>query len=212
MKAYMVTEEYESHAAIVFAKGGAEARRLGANELGIDWESVESCTRCPEYDKYAEAGDVPKEVLIADGWWFECGHCGIRIDSDMDDVPMDDGLDHCEFQTVIRGNEIYCSHKCLALHDKRQRNKKAAESALVEWVTTMYPEAKVTSVHVYGDKLEPTERNGRGALRAGVFFEVPGLSMPAQWIWPQDGILVMQNDVEAWNRYRNAAKAAGAVS
>ncbi len=51
MKAYTVSEG--DRAVVVFATNGAEASRLGASKLDVDFEGVDSCCRSPELDSYA---------------------------------------------------------------------------------------------------------------------------------------------------------------
>ena len=74
MKAFQVNDA-EGHSVVVFAKHNASARREGANELNIGFESVDSCRRAPCFDCYADRGSVPTALLIEHGWWFECCHC-----------------------------------------------------------------------------------------------------------------------------------------
>ena len=61
---------------IAFATSNVAARRLGANELGLEFEEITNCTRCADLDKYAAQGYVDTEVLIEEhSWVFECPGC-----------------------------------------------------------------------------------------------------------------------------------------
>lgn len=72
LRAYSVqTEEY---GCVRFARSGAQARREGASEMDVDWESIESCRRAPEFDQYAP-GPVPDRALWEAGWRLWCVEC-----------------------------------------------------------------------------------------------------------------------------------------
>ncbi|MCA9368265.1 hypothetical protein KC887_08500, partial [Candidatus Kaiserbacteria bacterium] len=63
-----------------------------------------SLERQPAYDDWAELGYVPPLVLIADGWHFECDHCGFEVDQDDDGKP------------VAIGRRVFCNENCAAIH------------------------------------------------------------------------------------------------
>lgn len=90
-KAFLVQERFgEGRGKIVFDSHGLRARRLGAQELDLEFDEVE-CRRVPEYDKFFPK--VPIKELIKNGWWWECG-CGqiaieeeiVKIDEDKEEV------------------------------------------------------------------------------------------------------------------------------
>src|SRR5215813_9884782 len=81
-KAYQVQEDYESNACVVFAKRGIEARRLGAQQLNVEFESVESCRRVPQFDQYRWSKKVPTIALLEAGWWLTCRHTDQRVTID----------------------------------------------------------------------------------------------------------------------------------
>lgn len=69
-------------AAIVFATSYVAARRLGADELDIEFGEVTSCYRKPELDQYASKGEVEPEILIEQhGFGFECHECYGNVDT-----------------------------------------------------------------------------------------------------------------------------------
>lgn len=94
LKAYYVTDGNDS-SCIHFATNSATARREGANEMGVDWEDVDSCNRRPEFDQFAP-GPVPPAALIEAGWWFECSECQTHVTEDT-------------AARVIDGQHVYCS-------------------------------------------------------------------------------------------------------
>lgn len=59
---------------IRFAKSGAEARRLGAGEMDLEWGDIISCRRAPQFDHFAP-GPVPDAELWKSGWTFLCCQC-----------------------------------------------------------------------------------------------------------------------------------------
>lgn len=103
--AYCVTESYEGNSVIEFASSAIAARRYGANQLDTDFKSIESCRRAKWADQYADERVIPPEAYIANGWWFECHHCGTRVDGETEG-------------RVIDGNAVFCCSDC-------QRDKKA---------------------------------------------------------------------------------------
>lgn len=98
-----IVRDGEDQATIVFQSHGLAARRIGASELNIDFESAE-CSRESKYDGYASKGSVPSKVLIENGWWFECDHCQTKL---------------CEYfeedtnKTIVYdGMRTYCDEQC----------------------------------------------------------------------------------------------------
>lgn len=112
LKAYQVCEGDEGHAVIEFATSNAAARRNGANELGIEWESVESCRRSPGFDSFAP-GPVPPSELLRAGWWQECLHCRQRIDFGIEENDFGEPL---EFDPVDHGTHVFCRPACRDAH------------------------------------------------------------------------------------------------
>lgn len=200
MKAYTVTDGdgEEGGTVIVFATNGASARRHGGGEIGCGWEGVESCTRSPEYDQYASVGKVPADVLIADGWWYECHHCSRKVTNNLKEEVWDDGLDPDDFEVVAVNDHVFCSHLCRVKNYNESINKKRAEAALVEYVTTKWPRADVRGVHVYKDKLEPSEE--RSGDKCSAVFLFGGKNL-AKWVFPDDTVWIAQEDAAAWNLF-----------
>lgn len=127
-KAYTVREDYDGHCVVVFARSNAEARRKGGNELNLSFEEVESCRRAPEFDAYAEAGDVPPLVMIEHGWWYECGYCGRQVSSEgyMDDDEQD------PMEPSTDGKFVYCNGAHQMAHWAARRETAAREHAAIE--------------------------------------------------------------------------------
>lgn len=91
---------------LVFAEKRHEAI---TNSEAYQWEGDYVSVRVrrqPQYDKYADIGFVPTEVLIADGWWFEC--CGYTAEGHRccrhlleEDAPL------------IINEKVYCDQNCV---------------------------------------------------------------------------------------------------
>ncbi len=104
MKCYLVQLWNGDNQQIVFAEKRSEAiLKSDAYEWDGDYTAVRA-TRESSYDKYADQGVVPKDVLLADGWWFECtgrkenGYiCGEHLTA--------------EYNPVIIADRVYCSFK-----------------------------------------------------------------------------------------------------
>lgn len=121
--AYIAREDWEGHCCVVFHNHGLAARRIGANELDIEFDDCE-ISRAPQFDQWAAQGWVPPTALIRDGWWFECFHCGRRLPDDDDDNEI--GVD----KLVERGpDQLYCGSECAEAHDARVSEQNARAEA-----------------------------------------------------------------------------------
>jgi len=206
LKAYQVDhwEGPGEGSVIVFAVSNAPARQKGANELDLDWDSVESCRRAPHFDAYAP-GPVPVDVLIENGWHFTCARWECQQTIDRAHI-NDDGDEIDTAGTyVARAQRVFCTQECLARHDASKRAARAAKDALIELVEAKFPGAHVTSVHVCHDRLEPSEPQG-GAM-ASANFMFPGAKYGATYIYGDgDCARVAQIDVPAFEALYRKSK------
>ena len=79
MKAYYVHDGFDA-GIIVFALSANKARAAGARKLDCDY-IVTRAQRASRFDRYADAGKVPDDVLHAESWPCEpdqtpCEACG----------------------------------------------------------------------------------------------------------------------------------------
>tara|TARA_B100000809_G_C15092886_1_gene513880 strand:- start:1160 stop:1777 length:618 start_codon:yes stop_codon:yes gene_type:complete len=109
--AWQITEESEGNGCVVFSSHGLAARRIGANELNSDFEYV-SGKRASEFDSYANEGKVPMNVLIANGWWFDCFSCGHKVHEE------DDDKDTSKYVYNESLRAVFCDDKCKCNRDK----------------------------------------------------------------------------------------------
>jgi hypothetical protein len=100
-RAFVVSEDHEGKAIVVFAQHNVVARREGAQELNEEFEYVE-CRRAPEFDSFTEQGYVPRRALLAAGWWQQCHGpvCEKRLDGDQSTYILDEE------------DRVFCSHTC----------------------------------------------------------------------------------------------------
>ncbi len=180
------------HGCIVFASNSATARRHGAGELGCDWEGVETCRRASWADSYAQDRRVPPLVMIANGWWFECGHCGCKVS----DESTHDDDDETPHQPVVEGDMVFCSPACRNADSQEREEREARKAAAKKLAMEKFPECEVKWV---GD-FEPTQ----------VMFDFPGCKYKATWTVGDELVSVSQCDLDAWKAYRAPYQAAEA--
>lgn len=127
LKAYQV--QGDEYGCIVFATNSATARREGGNELSLEFGEVESCRRAQWADQYAGVkGGVPPLVMIENGWWQECVHCGHEISTDdiEDGYENDDG-NIIKLNPIEKDHLIYCNQHCLdeEMRERAEHDAKA---------------------------------------------------------------------------------------
>lgn len=193
-KAYTVREDEEGHAVVVFATSGAEARRLGGDELGLSFEEVDSCVRAPEFDAYAEAGKVPPMVAIEHGWWFECNHCGHKVDQDAE------GPDGEELHPVADGQRVYCNAAHMMAEWRERRTREDRMNAVVEACALKFYGWQIFDLRGH----EHYKVGGRDTV-ACCEFDFPGRKgMHARWDLGDELVYISECDREAWKATADA--------
>lgn len=173
------TVKAEEFGCVVFAKSHMAARRLGANDMSIEFESVESCQRSPEFDHYAP-GPMTAKALIEAGWRQECNHCQATCPGYNDaGKPL---------ALVFEGCDVYCSKSCAdgekeAIADDQQRRHAARELVAEKW-----PGAVITSVYVC-------------STHEAVTFSFPGCRHPAMWRSNERHVSICRVDELAWQAF-----------
>ena len=187
-KAYTVTEDDEGRSVVVFAKSGAEARRMGGHEHGLTFEEVDSCRRSPEFDAYVDAGKVPPLVMIEHGWWFECDYCGHRVDSGAE------GPDGEELHIVADGARVYCNNEHLMAEWRRRRTLQDRMNAVVEACAIKFHGWPISDLRGH----EHYKAGGRDTV-ACCDFDFPGRKgMHARWDLGDASVYISECDREAW--------------
>lgn len=199
LKAYEVREPDEGHCEIVFAEKSVVARREGANELGCEFEEVESCTRAPWADQYAP-GPVPLHATLAHGWWHSCSGCGCEFDAKgmrgnefEEDKPRPaiDPLQDSEHSN-------YCRVGCMMADWQKRQEIKAREAAAIDYCLTRWPQA--TRVWPYRRKC------GTGFGPNACSMAMPGLQNNVDWILGEGTVSVAQIDVPEFQRLYGTAE------
>lgn len=80
-KAYRVCDKSEDSdygMIIVFAENASQARQIGwtqMDDIGAEEYIDIRARRAPWADVYADAGDIPLQAYLENGWWWPCGDC-----------------------------------------------------------------------------------------------------------------------------------------
>jgi hypothetical protein len=90
--AWKVTEPNEGYSSIVFAPTRGRAKVASDYFDGSNFLEL-TVKRTPMYDEWTSRGEVPKKVLLANGWWWTCYDCRKQVTDE-------DG-------SVVNG-EVYC--------------------------------------------------------------------------------------------------------
>lgn len=190
LKAYTVHDGGD-HSVIRFALHNVVARREGANELDIQFDEVDYCTRSPEFDQYAP-GPVPPLVAIKYGWWFECRRCRCQV------------TEYTE-EPIAAGDGLYCSPACEAQDYADERATAAALVALIEVFDSKF--AGSTIVHAYsadGKLVSSSQFDPRYHYSpySMITFNFPGGTSCARWVFGVEDVTVAREDVAAFCAWR----------
>lgn len=120
-KAFYCRSDYYEESAIIFAETAGKAKWYFVDQHCDGWFEDVSCRRAKHLDQYVESSNIPFSVLVADGWWTECFHCGMHID---EDTLIDEGKTVDGVIGAYTGR-VYCSAECKrsALEEKEKLDK-----------------------------------------------------------------------------------------
>jgi hypothetical protein len=129
--AFQVDDTCEGCSTIVFHHHGLAAKRIGADELGYDFDEV-NCSRAAEFDQFAELGYIPPIEQVKRGWWFKCLNCHTHISEDEFDIS--DLVEHGR-------SGIFCSKACHKEHHDNIEKVNSQHKAFNEWFmkTELFP-------------------------------------------------------------------------
>ena len=179
MKAYQVDsgDDEESGSVIVFASSSVVARREGGNELGLDFDEVDSCCRAPNFDKYYP-GPIHVKVYIAEGWSWGCSRCDTRIDEYFERPPY-----------YHSSHSVYCSVWCRHLEVENVANRRRILAENRRICEKRWPGIKFMAMPPYCDKKL-------------VEFTFPGSgTRRAQYRMGSKTIIIDRMDQEAWRDF-----------
>lgn len=179
LRAYMVSDD--EHSVIRFAKYSVVARREGANELDVEFGDVR-CERAPYADAYTEQRWVPAEVLMANGWWISCGHCGAQVFDDNED---EDGNPKVP---VFEGKHTYCDQDCKDAEEHDRAERARLKQEVIAGTLARWPEAEI----IYA--------NSHDKDRC-VQFRFDGGKYPITWRLGEDTMLMTPCDLHAYRAW-----------
>ena len=181
-KAYII-HDGDERSVVAFHKHRISAHREGARMLDMDsteFLHYSTCRRSPEWDRYADTEEIPISEMVANGWWFECDHCGTRLDADL---LYDEGKDpnHITGMFVRGSGYAYCNQDCKDKEAYRIHVQKQTEATFIAEMKAKlekdlgkYDLVYTDKHHWYGHFDETSE--------ASVYFEFPGMDIgPAEF-------------------------------
>lgn len=183
MKAFMVTEQFENRAMVVFADHAITARRIGSNEYCEGELRGISVKRARHLDQYEGKG-VPASVLISDGWWFECTGCHATINSDF----LDDNELPWDAVIGTENSAVFCCAECQKQYLDRQERERAVGQAFLAMMRDLITSGVGNVQFVTGafrEHIFAQETDGIVVVRqASVSFEFPGQTIaPASLLY-----------------------------
>ena len=102
--AWVVTEEHEGHAVVVFHKNGLAARRIGSSQMDREFEETD-VSRAKLFDDLLGKPITAQDYLDR-FWWKECESCYKHIS--IDDEPIVDN----------ENGNVFCNAECKRKHEE----------------------------------------------------------------------------------------------
>jgi hypothetical protein len=189
--AWLVTSAKAPRCVVVFHHLFPAARKEGATMLGIP-EDQAVCERKHEYDYYAEYGRVPPRQLLTDGYWFDCVHCGTRIEADNPNTPLSDIV-------IDSDGEVFCGSECAVAHEPLRLQRNQRFETFQQNLRHHYPSLKFFSFEGgYPHRFDRAR------------FEFPGGTFPGNVQEIEEGLswCISEVDAEAWQNYLMRGKGA----
>lgn len=134
--AYKVSEDYEGHAEIVWAKSTAEARREAMGELNAEFNQL-STKRIPELDGFK--GDI-NQYKFDHGWWSTCHYQPCHKEQ----CSEDNGA-------VYRDGIWACCDEHVTLEQERRVKEKERKAEVTAEALRIKPGSTVHNVHLNPD-------------------------------------------------------------
>jgi hypothetical protein len=182
--AWVVSSAKASRCIVVFHNLFPDARREGATELGLPEEEV-ICERKREYDRFAEYGRVPPRQMLADGFWFDCAHCGARIQGDNPHTPLSNIV-------VDSDGEVFCQAECAVAHEPIRLKRNQRFESFKKKIRKRYPDLNFFNFHGgYPHRFDRAQ------------FEFPGGAFPGTLQEVEEGLswCISEVDAKSWQNY-----------
>lgn len=156
--------------------------------------------RCEKYDQYAEAGVVPHDVLLDDGWHFTCDECDRTYYHHV--YEDEDGDEHERDRATPQG---YCSPECYAEYLIRLDRIHARRTAGEERLKQLAPWVSVKHWSTGGVNCCGCYPDDRENQYAAITF--PGCEQgDAHYCHGCGKIWIMPGDKAAWEAAKASAK------
>lgn len=182
--AYVVrAEEYE--AAVGYGPTEEAAVSAGAASLGLNADEIDGFERAPHFDQYAP-GPVPKEALLANGWWLGCDECGVSVGAGGEDSAGQ------PFRPVINGRHFYCSLACSEAREQRSQARLQRAMLALSEARRRWPDASAFTLPAGSDE-----------TMVSVQFQFGGSGGPATWVFGSSTVQVAPRDLETWKAFAN---------
>jgi len=188
LKAYQASDGDEDEC-IVFATTGVAARRMAANEMDCEFETVEYCRRAPQFDQYAP-GPVPIQAMIDAGWWWTCAATSERIDSD------------CTGYVIDEARRLVFASPWARLDYFAERGAEEADKALsIRECLMVFPGASELNAYQTSD-YDYDEKVWRCRRHVGFMF--PGAKYGCHWAVGAETARLHADDVAAYRAWKAA--------
>ena len=190
-------EDIGSHVVLAEDEKGAAAE-FEAVTNGYEPDLIK---RAPEFDKYADAGDVPPSALLAAGWWMTCTNCEHHVGEEgceqCSDEATEPDADECAPMPdpVVddKTGNVFCSQQCADAWRDYHIARREAEVALKLKATSLFVGCEIVSVNVGVLGAKKTE--------AQVELRVPGCQGTVRWMEETGESYAQARDVDAWVEY-----------
>jgi hypothetical protein len=181
--AWVVSADKAPGCVVVFHNEFEIARLEGAHQFDLNEDQV-SCIRESRYDCFADDGHISPHQMLADGYWFYCVHCGIRIHEDNPDTPLARVL-------VNTDGEVFCQPKCAIAHESVRKERNQRFEAFKKRLQEGRPDLNFVNFH--GGYPQRFDR---------AHFEFPGGMFPGTVQETGEGLrwCVFEVDAEAWEK------------
>jgi len=176
-KAWIITEEEDYNAVVVFHKHGMAARRIGAQALDQEFDYV-TCGRAKQYDVHAEKGWVPPSVLIGDGWQMGCWGCNDTVS----EYGMDRDGNEWDLTAIIDvgPEKFYCSKGCKDAYEAEVNRINGLHQKSAAWMKERYPD-----LNLY-EREGPCTSNKHPSYTCSLFLDYPGAKYGPARLCKQD--------------------------
>ena len=179
--AWVAISEKAPRCEVVFQRLYPLALRDAALRLALPEDEV-TCKRERRYDRFSDVGRVPPRQMLSHGYWFDCPQCGVRIQADNPETPLDRVL-------VNSYEEVFCQPKCAIAHESVRQERNKRFEAFKKKLQKRFPNLNFTCFYGgYPQRFDSAQ------------FEFPGGMFPGTVQEIEEGLrwCVSEVDAEPW--------------